>query len=728
MDFQFDFTYEGEKISALKQVEGSVRPGKCVVLCGSSGCGKSTLLRCINHLIPQFFEGRLTGFCCINGKDMGEMSIGETGEMVSSVFQDPRSQFFTINSSTEVAFGLENHGMSESEIRKRVEEAFSTFHLEKLKNRNVYELSSGERQMISILSAWAMDTDILLLDEPTANLDFTAISMLKNVLQLMKKKGKTMIFSEHRLHYLTDIADEYWLMESGELKYRFSSDEFLQMTEKEYAGLPLRIRDLSKLKLDNNYMEQGLIGESGGRFCIKNLSYRYNKANGCLLKNLSFSASIGEIIGVVGRNGCGKTTFGKTICGLLKSVSGEISFNGKKMSRKELLDNTLFVMQESEFQFFTNSVQKELLYGLEDTNELRGKIECVLKKMDMWETRDRHPFTLSGGQMQKLSLMMAYVSEKRVIVLDEPTAGLDAVSLRNCTELIRMMRQEKLVIVITHDAELLAKVCTRCCCMDSGAFTEEYNMFDEEALKHVIAFMEDEKEKTPDGQISHRSGRTKECRLHPCSKLLFWIVTLVVTSMTDSTTLWMLCIALIFVMMLDGWYAKGTTGAITLAGLWGLGNILDHTAVNFALILFPRMIAIGLATFMLIGENESSRTIAALRKMHIHERIIMICAVVFRFFPVLSEDMKLMRQSIHTRSTLVLAGERRHKLLEYVEIMTVPMALRVIRIAETLSASAETRGIDLNKKRSSYIQLKFGMADVICFCTLTALIAGKYML
>lgn len=124
---------------------------------------------------------------------------------------------------------------------------------------------------------------------------------------------------------------------------------------------------------------------------------------------------------------------------------------------------------------------------------------------------------------------------------------------------------------------------------DSGAFTEEYNMSDEEALKHVIAFVEDEKEKTPDGQISHQLGRTKECRLHPCSKLLFWIATLVVTSMTDSTALWLLCIALIFVMMLDGWYIQGTAGGIILAVLWGSGNILDHTAVNFALILFPRM-------------------------------------------------------------------------------------------------------------------------------------------
>ena len=728
MHFQFDFTYEGEKIAALKQVEGSVKQGKCIVLCGSSGCGKSTLLRCINHLIPQFFEGRLTGFCCINGKDMGEMTIGETGEIVSSVFQDPRSQFFTINSSTEVAFGLENHGMSESEIRKRVEEAFSTFHLEKLKDRNVYELSSGERQMISILSAWAMDTDILLLDEPTANLDFAAISLLRKVFLRMKKKGKTMIFSEHRLHYLSDIADEYWLMERGELKYRFSSDEFLKMGEKDYAGFSLRIRDLSKLKLDNANMEQEMIGKSADRFCVENLSCRYKKAYSCLLNKLSFSASVGEIVGIVGRNGCGKTTFGKTICGLLKRTSGEITYNGKKMSRKELRDNALFVMQESEFQFFTNSVQKELMYGLEDTTELREKIEGVLKMMDMWEVRDRHPFTLSGGQMQKLSLMMAYVSAKRVIVLDEPTAGLDAVSLRSCTELIRMMRQEKLVIIITHDMELLAKVCTRCCCMDSGIFTEEYNMSDEEALKHVIDFVEDEREKTSNRQILHQSGKTKECRMHPCSKMLLWITTLAVTSMTDSMALWLLCIALIFVLMLDGWYVQGTVGGITLAALCGLGKIMDHTAVNFALILFPRMIAIGLSTFMLIGENEASRTIAALRKMHIHKKIIMICAVIFRFFPVLSEDMKLMRQSIHTRRNPDPAGQRLHKLLESVEIMTVPMALRVIRIAETLSMSAETRGIDLNKKRSSYIQLKFGMADVMCFGTIAAMIVGKYML
>ena len=173
-----------------KKVGGSIPAGRCVVLCGGSGCGKSTLLRCINGLIPQFYEGELKGFCRLNGQDTAGMRIGEIGELAASVFQDPRSQFFTVNSSNEVAFGLENHGLPQDKIRRRVDEAFRIFHLERLKDRNVYELSSGERQLISILSAWAMDTDIFLLDEPTANLDFAATQQLKEILLALKKHGQ----------------------------------------------------------------------------------------------------------------------------------------------------------------------------------------------------------------------------------------------------------------------------------------------------------------------------------------------------------------------------------------------------------------------------------------------------------------------------------------------------------------------------------------------------------
>ena len=210
IDFEFEFQYAEEKQPTLQKVGGSIPAGRCVVLCGGSGCGKSTLLRCINGLIPQFYEGELKGFCRLNGQDTAGIRIGEIGELAASVFQDPRSQFFTVNSSNEVAFGLENHGLPQDKIRRRVDEAFRIFHLERLKDRNVYELSCGERQLISILSAWAMDTDIFLLDEPTANLDFAATQQLKEILLALKKQGKTLLLSEHRLYYLADIADEFW--------------------------------------------------------------------------------------------------------------------------------------------------------------------------------------------------------------------------------------------------------------------------------------------------------------------------------------------------------------------------------------------------------------------------------------------------------------------------------------------------------------------------------------
>lgn len=204
IDFEFEFQYSQESTPTLRKVSGNIPAGRCVVLCGGSGCGKSTLLRCINGLIPQFYEGELTGFSRLDGQDTADLSIGEIGELAASVFQDPRSQFFTVNSSNEVAFGLENHGLPQEKIRDRVDEAFRTFDLEHLKNRNVYELSSGERQLISILSAWATDTDIFLLDEPTANLDFAATQQLRNI-RLSLKSRERLCFSANTAYIILQI-------------------------------------------------------------------------------------------------------------------------------------------------------------------------------------------------------------------------------------------------------------------------------------------------------------------------------------------------------------------------------------------------------------------------------------------------------------------------------------------------------------------------------------------
>ena len=721
LDFKFDFRYEGEKSLALKNAAGQIHRGTCIVLCGSSGCGKSSLLRCFNHLVPQFYEGELEGFCYIDGRDTAGLSIGQVGELAASVFQDPRSQFFTTNSNTEVAFGMENHGVPKDVIIQRVDEAFARFSLERLKDRNVYEMSSGERQLISILSAWAMDTDILLLDEPTANLDYAATMQLQKLLLELKKQGKTLILSEHRLHYLSEIADEFWLMADGQLRQRYTAEQMMELPVEETTALSLRTLDLGNIILQTKYLPE-TSDSAPFTFGALNLRFDYRRKKEALLQGVSFEMHCGEVVGVVGSNGCGKTTLGKLLTGLLRPSAGNIFYNGKKLRPKELQKCGLFVMQEAEFQFFTNSVLNELKYGHSVTPEFEEEAEQLLKKFGMWECRNRHPFSLSGGQMQKLSLMIAYFSPKQIVVLDEPTAGLDAKSLQSCAELIREMQRKKLVFVITHDLELIAQVFTSYICISGGKADREIRLANDAQLKELMLYMENNFQV---GRGSPVQGTVcRPCRLHPLVKLLFWLITLAVISTANNAFLFSVYTVLILMIFVDGWYGMAAVGGLT-ALLCGLNGLFSHTAVSFALMLLPRALAIWLSMNALMSRNETSRTIAALRTVHIPERLIMILSVIFRFFPVLSEDMKLMRQSIRTRGAFVTLSQKLWSLLEYIEVLTVPMALRVIRIAETLSASAETRGIALKGKRSSYVSLHYGAWDLIFFLLLiVAVVVG----
>lgn len=375
-------------------------------------------------------------------------------------------------------------------------------------------------------------------------------------------------------------------------------------------------------------------------------------------------------------------------------------------------------MQEAEFQFFTNSVLNELRYGHSVTLEFEAEAERLLKKFGMWECRSRHPFSLSGGQMQKLSLMIAYFSPKQIVVLDEPTAGLDAKSLQSCAELIREMQRKKLVFVITHDLELIAQVCTSYICISGGKADQEIRLANDAQLKELMLYMENNFRMERGSPIQRTMCRP--CRLHPLVKLLFWLITLAAISTANNAFLFSVYAVLILMIFVDGWYGMAAAGGGLAALLFGLNGLFSHTVVSFALMLLPRALAIWLSINALIGRNEASRTIAALRAVHVPERLIMILSVIFRFFPVLAEDMKLMRQSIRTRGAFVTLSQKLRSLPEYIEVLTVPMALRVIRIAETLSASAETRGIALKGKRSSYVSLHYGAWDLLFFLLLIA--------
>lgn len=238
-------------------------------------------------------------------------------------------------------------------------------------------------------------------------------------------------------------------------------------------------------------------------------------------------------------------------------------------------------------------------------------------------------------------------------------------------------------------------------------------MRSDEDLRAVRQYMECFHEEEPKPEKKRRE------LFHPVTKLIFWLTLMIVISTSDNHLVYASYAALILLTAADGWLGTALAGGVNFGVLWAANALFPNTVFSFTLVLFPRIIAIGISMRTLIGRNEASRTLAALREMRLLERLIMIVAVIFRFFPVLSGDMKLLRQSIRTRGAFVTLWQKLRAFPSYMEILTVPMALRVIRIAETLSASAETRGIDLKRRKSSYISLSFSAWDIV-FCAVLA--------
>lgn len=709
IEFDVGFRYEEGNVAALQQVQGKVQEGRCIVLCGASGCGKSTLLRCFNSLIPNFYEGILKGVCILNGKNTKEMSLGEAGEIAAYVFQDPRSQFFTMNSSTEVAFGLENYGYSHEEIVHRVDKTFQEMGLEHLKNRNVFELSSGERQLVAIASAWALQADIVLLDEPTANLDYAAIEKLRELLLFLKSKNKTIVVSEHRLYYLSEIADEYWRMDAGQIVERISAETMCTMKKEDLVKRGLRVVHTGQIVLERSEV----IKEEQEILKLSNISFSYRKGQ-AILRDISLTACRGEVVALIGANGSGKTTLGKLICGLHKRTGGEIRFRGNIQSEKQLTKNCLFIMQEAEFQFFANTVWNELLYGRNDRENQRQEVEMLLKEFGMWECRNRHPFSLSGGQMQKLTLMLAYLSEKPIVVLDEPTAGLDYQSLQSCVHLIQKMKGKKLVFIITHDVELIAQVCDRYVCLGDGHIRKENNLTNQQQLLDLegnMAQKQSDNSQAIHGVAYGNRSKAMGNMVDPRIKLLYLVVAAVIAAGAKVTQMEIATGLMVLFAIGNRRLKSGISLGAVLGAIFVLYHAFPGTMVGFLVNYLPRFVLLWLAMSTFVGDGDVMRMIAALRKLHVPERVIMACSIVFRFFPVLKKDTKIMNQSIKTRSFFGGMGDKLRNLPAYLEILIVPMVFRILRIAQTLSASAETRGVDMKRKRYTYLQVRFTFVD-----------------
>lgn len=471
----FSYGEENENTGGVRDIDLNIEDGQFVVLCGESGCGKTTITRLINGLIPHYYEGQMAGEVWVNGEKVSEQPLYDTAAVVGSVFQNPRSQFFNVDTTSEITFGCENLGQPEKDIRERFAKTVRDFRLEKLMDRNIFHLSGGEKQKIACAGVSIMEPDVLVMDEPSSNLDAASILDLRKILAFWKSQGKTIIVSEHRLYYLRGLADRFIYLAEGQVSRDYSAAEFEQLTEQQRSNMGLRAFALERL------LPPVLPQQEKTALALHNFRFAY-KNEPETLHIMDCEIPTNRIVGIIGNNGAGKSTFSRCFCGLEKRC-GEIVWNGRKYRPKDRLSTCYMVMQEVNHQLFTESVLDEVLISMEEENQERA--EEILNRLDLLAFKDRHPMSLSGGQKQRVAIASAIASKRSILFFDEPTSGLDYKHMKEVANVLRQVRDTGITVyVITHDLELILDCCTDIVHFENGSIIDQFQM-DEAGLEKI---------------------------------------------------------------------------------------------------------------------------------------------------------------------------------------------------------------------------------------------------
>lgn len=476
------FAYSNSEVFCLKNIDICIKKGEFVLLTGKSGSGKSSLTSCINGLIPSFYKGDLKGGALIGEKKISSFASFELSQIVGSVFQDPRSQFFATDTISELAFSCENFGIERDEIHKRILDVSQNLNIKNILGRNVFELSSGEKQKLAIASVLMLQPQIILFDEPSANLDYATCLDLAKILEFLKNSGHTIIIAEHRMFYLKHLVDRMFYLQNSTIQKQYLNTEFLNLQTQDLQQLGLRNLDLTKLEAQAPVAF--LQKNKKTILKVEDLSFGYKK-NNVLIKDASFSVESGDILALIGANGTGKTSLAKVITGLQKPQKGKISINGLALKRKKLKNHISFIMQDADYQLFTESLEQELRIGNEKIENIEEKIQIALEKLNLSHLKHKHPAALSGGEKQRLTIAQALVRNSSLIILDEPTSGLDAMNMQRLTNACKdLAAAGKAVLIITHDYEFILNSCNKILFIKPDK-TLEYSDFNDKTKNKV---------------------------------------------------------------------------------------------------------------------------------------------------------------------------------------------------------------------------------------------------
>ena len=460
VSFRYGFeNAECQYASSLHNINLTVKTGECVLLTGPSGCGKTTILRLINGLIPHFYPGEVTGEILIDGDSVNEREFYDTALIIGTVFQNPRTQFYNVDTTGELAFGCENRGLPEQEIYARIDSTVAHFRMESLMERSIFRLSDGEKQKIACASINVSEPKIILLDEPSANLDYTATLMLRELILRWKAEGKTIIAAEHRIAYLWDIIDRAVVLRDGEIVGEFTGSGKEELTQNQLTQMGLRttvMESPAEIQMDS-------FREGDRPITLKDFYFAYRGEKKNIVDVPMLQIAAGQITAIVGANGAGKTSFLNCLCGLEKRCKGTLEYEGKLYDSKSRKKLCFMVMQDTGNQLFTESVLDEVLISLKKgtANEKETAME-IIRNLDLADFADRHPQSLSGGQKQRLAIACALASGRDLLLLDEPTSGLDYAHMKETAALLEKLRSMgTTILVVTHDSELIRACCTR---------------------------------------------------------------------------------------------------------------------------------------------------------------------------------------------------------------------------------------------------------------------------
>jgi len=539
------YWYPDEEKPVLDGVDTTFGRSELTLVIGPSGCGKSTLMLALNGTVPKITGGKIAGHVQVAGLDPLEHEQAEMATKVGIVFQDPDAQLASIFVRDEVAFGLQNLLYERATIMARIDQALAFVGLQAMVERDVFSLSGGEKQRLAIASILAMQPEVMVLDEPTANIDPQGGFEVTQVIKDMRDRlGMSLVVVEHEISNLAPLADRLVVMNEGRIVFQGPPRHVLQAHGRamrdelglwipeaaevalELEGSAKRIRPfpLTPSEIPEGATTATVLGAwrpseapKQGETIVgaEKLAYTYPRQNEPALRSVTCSIRAGEAVALLGQNGSGKSTFASLLVGLRKPTSGSLEVDGndaRDAGVGTLARTVSYVFQYPEHQFVGESVFDDAAYGLRRRGvadaEVRERVLSILGRFGLDSLLDRHPFTLSMGQKRRLSIADMLVTQPRLLILDEPTSGQDRRNTLALVELLNSLRDQLglALLVITHDMRLVAEWCDRAIVLSEGESTfqgtpEELFAYLDSRGEHALGL------RSPDGwRIARRLG------------------------------------------------------------------------------------------------------------------------------------------------------------------------------------------------------------------------------